>query len=116
MVTRTDIMQALVGDIQQPGQPAEPQVVRRDDGSWLLDGRLPVDEVKELLSLRALPEEEQAGYDTLGGLVMAVLGVIPAIGQHFDYGGWCFEVVDMDGHRVDRVLVYPVKREEAPAP
>ena len=107
MVTLTDIVEALVGDIHQPDETEEPEVVQRDDGSWLLDGRLPIDHVKTLLSMRDLPDETEAGYDTLGGMVMTVLGVVPAIGQHFDYGGWCFEVVDMDGHRVDRVLVYP---------
>ncbi len=114
LVTLTDIMEALVGYIQRPDQPQEqPQVVERADGTWLLDGRLGVFEIKTLLGLRTLPEEDEAGYDTLGGLVMTVLGTIPAIGQHFEFGGWRFEVVDMDGHRVDRVHVYPVPAEAA---
>lgn len=108
MATLTDVVEALVGEINAPtGEPDEPDVVRRDDGSWLVDGRLPVDELKALLGLRALPEEDAAGYDTVGGLVMTAMGAIPKVGQHFDLDGWCFEVVDMDGHRVDRVMVYP---------
>jgi putative hemolysin len=107
MVTPTDVLETLIGDIQLPGQDAEPEAVQRADGSWLLDGRLPVGEFKELLELRELPEEEQAGYDTLGGFVMAMLGQIPTVGQTFEHAGRRFEIVDMDGRRVDRVLVAP---------
>jgi len=108
LVSVTDVLEALVGHIHQTaGQADEREAVQREDGSWLLDGRLPARELKGLLNLRELPEEVEAGYDTVGGMVMTVLGAIPTVGQHFQYGGWGFEVVDMDGHRVDRVLVYP---------
>lgn len=107
MLTPTDLLEALIGEIQQPGQAPEPEAVQREDGSWLLDGRLQVSKLKELLGLRELPQEGEAGYDTLGGFVMVVLGEIPSVGQQFEHAGQTFAIVDMDGHRVDRVLVTP---------
>jgi putative hemolysin len=107
IVTPTNVLEALIGDIRLPGQDPEPEAVQRQDGSWLLDGRLSVRELKELLELRELPQEDQAGYDTLGGFVMAMLGQIPNVGQSFEHAGRRFEIVDMDGRRVDRVLVAP---------
>ena len=75
----------------------------------LLDGLLKVDELKEVLDIKELPEEERAGYQTLGGLVMSQLGAIPESGQFFDWNGLRFEVVDMDQRRVDKVLVRPIE-------
>jgi putative hemolysin len=111
IVTLYDILEAIVGDVPSAGEPVEPQAVQREDGSWLFDGMLQIDEFKEILGLDDLPDEDRAGYQTLGGFVMAQLGNIPNAGQHFDWDGWRCEVVDMDGRRVDKVLVYnlPVK-------
>jgi prolyl-tRNA synthetase len=95
----------LVGEFRPADAPAEPQAVQREDGSWLLDGRLPLDELKELFGLTRLPQEEDGGYQTLGGLIMTHLGRIPKTADHFDWEGFRFEVVDMDGKRVDKVLV-----------
>ena len=81
--------------------------VRRADGSWLLDGALPAHEVREVLAIAELPGEEEGEFETLGGFVMAQLGHIPAAGEAAATGGWRFEVVDMDGHRVDKVLAAP---------
>ena len=114
LVTLTDIMEALVGDIRSPGLPDEPAAVRQADGSWLLDGRLPVHEVKELLDLNELPQQAEAGYETLGGLVMAMLGRIPAQGDAFEFAQRRFEVVDMDGKRVGQVLVTPLLPQTLP--
>lgn len=106
LITLTDVLEVLVGDLsQQPGQADDQLAVRRDDGSWLLDGRLSVHEFAELLGLRALPSDR--GYDRLGGFVMAELGQVPTTGQHFERDDWRFEVVDMDGHRVDKMLALP---------
>jgi putative hemolysin len=106
LVTLFDILQSIVGEIPSwPGGQPEPQIIRRDDGSLLLDGLLKVDELKDVLKLAELPEEERAGYQTLGGLVMSQLGAIPVSGQSFDWQGLRFEVVDMDERRVDKVLV-----------
>ncbi len=107
MVTLTDILEALVGDIHVPGSDPAQAAVQRVDGSWLIDGRLSVSAVKELLGLRELTGEAEAGYDTLGGFVMLMLGQVPTVGQYFAFGPWRFEVVDMDGRRVDRLLVSP---------
>lgn len=109
MVTLFDILQSLVGEIPSwPGGQQEPQIIHRPDGSLLLDGLLKVDELKDLLELDELPDEERAGYQTLGGLVMSQLGAIPVSGQSFDWRGLRFEVVDMDQRRVDKVLVSAV--------
>jgi putative hemolysin len=80
-------------------------VVRREDGSYLLDGLLPIDELKDLFDLDELPEEEKIGYQTLGGFMMNQLGHIPSSGQKFQFQNFSFEVVDMDSRRVDKVLV-----------
>jgi putative hemolysin len=102
LLTLTDILEAIVGDIPDRSEDEEPRAVRRPDGSWLLDGRLPLDEFRDLLDLPALPEGD---FHTLAGLVVARLGHIPKIGETFDAWGVHVEVVDMDGNRVDRLLV-----------
>jgi putative hemolysin len=116
VVTPIDLLEALVGDLPETGMPAEPAAVRRDDGSWLVDGMLPADELKPLLPIGALPGEDTGAYLTVGGLVMHQLGRIPATGDQFPWGGFRFEVVDMDGHRVDKVLVTPLPTEAMPEP
>jgi putative hemolysin len=108
LVTLTDILEAIVGDIPSAEELAEPPVVQREDGSWLLDGMLPVDEFKELFQLEDLPGEEQGLYQTLGGFVMSQIGRIPTAADHFEWLGLRFEILDMDGPRVDKVLVIPV--------
>jgi putative hemolysin len=108
MVTLTDVLEAIVGDIPALDEKGEPAATRREDGSWLLDGMMPVDELQMLLDLDDLPEES-GDYDTVGGLFMAQLGRIPAVGDTFEWKDLRFEVVDMDGHRVDKVLVMPLK-------
>lgn len=107
LITLKDVLEAIVGEIPSVDEPPEPQVVRRADGSWLLDGMLPVDEFKEVLPIARSVREEEGTYHTLGGFVMAHLGRIPSTGDRFEWGGLQFEVVDMDGHRVDKVLVMP---------
>lgn len=105
VITSTDILETIVGDLPAAGEPADPEVVRREDGTWLLGGALSVEEMKDLLELDALPDEEEASFQTVGGFVMNRLGEIPQTGDHFDWAGYRFEVVDMDGRRVDKVLV-----------
>jgi putative hemolysin len=108
LVTPSDILEAIVGDLPVAGEPLEPLAVQREDGSWLLDGMLPVDEFKELFHLGRLPGEDQGVYQTLAGFVIMQLGRIPAVSDHFDWGGLRIEVVDMDGNRVDKVLAQPL--------
>jgi putative hemolysin len=103
LITVDDILRAIVGDIPTPGQAVEPGAVRREDGSWLLDGTLPVAQVRKLLDIVSLPHQDSA-YPTLGGLVMLYLQRVPSPGDRFECCGWRFEVVDMDGRRVDKVL------------
>lgn len=109
MVTLFDVLESIVGEIPSYDVAEEPEIVRREDGSYLLDGLLPIDELKELLEVDELPEERQVGFQTVGGFVMHQLGTIPAPGQHFHWVNFRFEILDMDGRRVDKVLVnkYP---------
>ncbi len=110
LVTLHDILQSLVGDITQPGVATDAPVVKREDGSWLVDGMVPIDQVKDLTGLAALPGEETGDFHTLGGFLMAQMNRIPSVADHTVIEGFRFEVVDMDGRRVDRVLVVPPKR------
>ncbi len=105
MVTLYDMLKTIVGDIPVQGEPLEPQLIIREDGSWLVDGLMPIDEMKEHLHIDELPDEERVGYQTLGGMMMTVLGSIPTSGQYFEWQGLRFEVMDMDGRRVDKVWV-----------
>jgi putative hemolysin len=106
MVTINDVLEAIVGDIPTiDDKDEEPDVVVRADGSFLLDGMLSTEELKDLLHLDRLQAEDEARYETLGGMVMANIGRIPKAGDMVQWGGWRFEVVDMDGYRIDKVLV-----------
>lgn len=105
MVTLIDVLEAIVGDLPAQGERDQPQAKQREDGAWLIDATLAVNELKTILRLEKLPQEAAADYQTLGGLVMTQFGRIPAVGDRFDWGGWRFEVVDMDRHRVDKVAV-----------
>lgn len=106
LVTPSDILEALVGDIPGSGD-ADQRVVRRDDGSWLIDGMVGLDELKQVLGLQHLSGED-SDFHTLGGYLMARLNRVPMIADRVTADGYQFEVVDMDGRRVDRVLISPV--------
>ncbi len=106
LVTTNDVLEAIVGYIPSVDEPDDPEVVCRPDGSWLLDGTLPVDRIEEVLKVAELPEE--GAYQTLAGFVLAQLGRIPRAGEGFEWGGFRFEVADMDGNRVDKVIVTPL--------
>jgi putative hemolysin len=107
VVTHNDILEAVVGVMPSAGEPAAPGAVRREDGSWLVDGLMNLDTFKALFEIEELPDEAQGMYQTLGGLAMHQIGAIPAVGQTFAWQGFRFEVVDMDGRRVDKVLIQP---------
>jgi len=106
LVTPSDILEALVGDIPGTGD-ADQRVVRREDGTWLIDGMVGLDELKQTLGLPRLTGED-ADFHTLGGYLMARLNRVPMIADRVTADGFQFEVVDMDGRRVDRVLISPV--------
>lgn len=110
LVTMTDVTRAIIGHV--PGtEPANgDEAVQREDGSWLFDGLLPIERAWPMLqlALRTSPGSSSP-YRTLAGFVMDKLGRVPRVGDHFEHRGWRFEVVDMDGHRIDRILASPVK-------
>jgi putative hemolysin len=112
MVTLHDVLEAIVGAMPSLGEESYEGAVRREDGSWLLDGMLPVDEFKDIFHIVKLPEEERGDYQTLGGFVMMHMGRIPSPADYFDWERLRFEVMDMDGHRVDKVLVTSLPKED----
>lgn len=101
IVTNADILEAIVGAFRTDEGPVEPDAARRDDGSWLIAGSMPVDEMAERLSI-AIPQER--GYHTAAGFVLNRLGRLPQVGESFVSQGWRFEVVDLDGRRIDKIL------------
>jgi putative hemolysin len=109
VVTLTDVLEAIVGDIPGVDNEGEPEVVQREDGSWLVDGKMAVDDLEMLLDVDELPEED-ANFETVGGLIMAHYDRIPTAGDCFEWNNLSFEVMDMDGHRVDKVLVVPLDK------
>ncbi len=104
IVTATDLLEAIAGDIPEAGE--EPDVVERDDGSFLIDGMMPADEAFERLGFAEKPERDD--FNTIAGFVIFRLGRIPSTGDSVEAHGWRFEVVDMDGRRVDKLLVQPL--------
>lgn len=110
LVSMNDILEAIVGEwVNVPEGGQEEEAIRREDGSWLFDGLILIDELKDYLDLDELPDEEEGNYETLSGLMMTRLGKIPISGDHFEWENYHFEVVDMDGRRVDKVLVAPLE-------
>ncbi len=107
LVTLSDLLSSVVGDMPSSADEL-PLAVQREDGSWLLDGLLPLDEMKEKLGLTELPEEDLGNYHTVGGFVITAIGRIPKKAETFDWNGWRFEVVDMDRNRVDEVFARPI--------
>lgn len=105
LVTLTDVLSSIVGEIPEQGEPEQRDAVQRDDGSWLVDGSVSIERFRDLMELAALPGEDDGGYHTLAGFVLHMLGHIPKVTERFEAVGLRFEVIDMDGHRVDKVLV-----------
>lgn len=103
MVTLIDMMEAIVGDIPTAEEIAEPPIVEREDGSYLVDGSLDVDDLKDLLDVDELPDE--GDYQTLGGFIVSLIGRLPRVGDRVEWEDYRFEVVDMDGNRIDKVLI-----------
>ena len=103
MMTPLDMLEAITGELQ-PGAQIDAWATERTDGSWLLDGVMPVSELKARLDIRQLPAEERGRYNTVAGLLQSVSGRLPAAGEHVECAGWRFEVLDLDGKRIDKVL------------
>ncbi|UNK43479.1 hemolysin family protein [Luteimonas sp. S4-F44] len=113
MVTVNDVVEAVIGRTQSSGVDASPLVVTRDDGSLLVDGSLSVEAVRELLGGGALPGEDEHIFHTAAGMTIAQFGRIPNVGEHFDANGWRVEIVDLDGPRVDKLLLQRLPEHEA---
>jgi putative hemolysin len=107
VMTPRDLLEAITGELK-PGAPSDAWATLRSDGSWLLDGLMPISELKARLALRELPGEDKGRYNTLAGLMMAVSGHMPATGERIECAGWVFEIVDLDGKRIDKLLAVPV--------
>jgi len=103
IVTLHDLVEVLAGDMPDEEDDGAPSIIARDERSWLVDGLLPVDELKGLMAADELPDERH--YTTLGGFVMSQVGTVPPPGHAFEWGGFRFEVVDLDGKRIDKVLI-----------
>ena len=112
IVTLHDLIEAITGEFS-PHDPEDVQAVQRADGSWLLDGQIPLPELKDLLELDAVPEEERGRYHTLSGMMLLLLGRIPREADAVSWEDWRFEIVDMDGKRIDKVLATAIKAEHA---
>ena len=106
LVTLTDVLTSIVGELPSSDVPEEQDIVERTDGSWLVDGGVAIERLKSFINIEhELPGEDENAFNTLGGLVMYVLGRIPVVTDHFEVAGYRFEVVDMDKNRVDKVLL-----------
>ncbi|MDH5338509.1 MAG: hypothetical protein OEW22_01925, partial [Rubrivivax sp.] len=111
VITVRDVLEAITGEFSPPSA-GDAWAVQRDDGSWLMDGLIPLHELKDRLGLKGLPDEDLGRYNTLAGMVMLLLGRLPATADAVDWQGWRFEVVDLDGKRVDKVLVQSIQEPE----
>jgi putative hemolysin len=105
LLTPRDLLEAITGELLQATPTDEAWATQREDGTWLIDGMMPVTEFKARLSIKELPDEDRGIYNTVAGLVMAISGELPALGDVVEFGEWRFEVVDLDGRRIDKLLV-----------
>ncbi|RCW76057.1 hemolysin family protein [Pseudorhodoferax soli] len=114
VLTPRDLLEAITGELQ-PETQTEAWATARGDGSWLLDGLMPIGELKSRLDIDELPEEDRGRYNTVAGLLMAVSGHMPATGERIECAGWVFEVLDLDGRRIDKVLAEALRADEGSA-
>ena len=112
VITLRDVLEAITGEFTAPTDE-DAWAVQREDGSWLFDGLIPVPELKDRLDLKDLPDEDRGRYNTLAGMTMLLLGRLPRTADVAEWGGWRFEIIDLDGKRVDKVLA---TRIDAPLP
>jgi putative hemolysin len=113
LLTHHDVLEAIAGEIPFGQSPAQSKAVQREDGSWLLDGMLAVEEFKELFHLESLPGEKKDAYQTLGGFLFTQMGRVPLESDQMEWNNLRFEVVDMDGKRIDKVLVSFIQKDPA---
>ena len=114
LITLNDLLEGIVGDIPGIDEEDEPQAIERKDGTWLIDGRYPIDRFKELFDFKdRLPDEEEDGYTTLAGFILSLSGTIPDEEDLYEWGRFIFEIIDIDGHQIDKVLVTDLGFEES---
>lgn len=116
LMTPRDLLEAITGELLQATSSEDAWAVPRPDGSWLVDGLMPVGEFKARLQIRELPDEDRGIYNTVAGLIMAIAGHMPVVAECFECGEWKLEVVDLDGRRIDKVLVSRVAEKAAGIP
>ena len=104
LISERDLLEAIAGELGE-ASAEDAWATQRADGSWLMDGLIPAHELKDRLALKDLPEEDRGRYNTLAGMIMLLLGRLPSTADAVEWAGWRFEVVDLDGKRVDKVLV-----------
>ena len=113
LITLNDLLEGIVGDIPGIDEEDEPKAIQRDDGTWLIDGRYNIDEFKKLFDFKdSLPDEEEDNYTTLAGFILSISGTIPDEEDKFECGRFIFEIVDMDGHQIDKVIVTDLGPQE----
>jgi putative hemolysin len=112
LMTPRDLLEAITGELQ-PGAQSDAWATEREDGSWELDGLMPVSELRARLGIRELPDEERGRYNTVAGLLQAVSGELPGVGERVECAGWQFEVMALEGRRIDKVLARPLAAEPA---
>jgi putative hemolysin len=103
VITLRDVLEAITGEFT-PSEADDAWAIQREDGSWLIDGLIPVPELKDRLEFKNLPDEDRGRYNTLAGMVMLLLGRLPQTTDVVEWEGWRMEVVDMDGKRIDKIL------------
>jgi putative hemolysin len=113
VIGERDLLEAIAGEMGEASDE-DAWATQRGDGSWLMDGLIPLHELKDRLALKSLPDEDLGRYNTLAGMVMLLLGRLPATADAVEWQGWRFEVVDLDGKRVDKVLVQSIQEPETP--
>jgi putative hemolysin len=114
LVTLQDLLEAVTGEFK-PQHAEDAWAVQREDGSWLLDGLIPIPELKQRLALKTVPEEDKGSYHTLSGMIMWLLGHMPRTGDVTEWETWRLEVVDLDGKRIDKVLASRLSAPEQSA-
>ena len=111
MMTPRDLLEAITGELK-PGAHMDAWATPQADGAWILDGMMPVSELKSRLDLDTLPQEDKGRYNTVAGLMLAVSGHLPNVGDEVEIGDWLFQVMEMEGRRIDRVMARPTARSD----